>query len=88
MENLNFDTYPLVIPTWALSAIFNDDRSGLTDEDETKLNAFLGQIRRDLGSGHFSVPDDLENTDFRPFNDIDGRFGGETIIVDYLANKN
>ena len=38
----------MYLPTHWLTAIFNDDRSGFTDEDEKQYNAFI----KDMNSQH------------------------------------
>ena len=38
-----------------LTAIFNDDYSGLDDEEEQELNEFLDFTHENIGNGHWSI---------------------------------
>jgi len=68
-ENLvDFD-----IPEWAMSALINDDRSGLSDEDEAKLDEFINDVANQYGNAHFLLGDidGEDNLGFKHSNDID-----------------
>ena len=74
-----------VIPTWALSALINDDRSSLDDRDEKKLNLFFERIKLEYPEGYFSCPDfEVEIPYFSGYNDIDGYLGAEVVNVNYV----
>lgn len=61
-----------VIPNWALSALINADMSGLTDEDEAKINKFVDKTVAKYGYAIFSLPEDDElDLGFKYSNDID-----------------
>jgi hypothetical protein len=62
--------YEFIIPSWAISPLFNGDESGLDEEDSIKLDIFLDEVQREYGVGHWSREDDFE-PDFRTRNDID-----------------
>lgn len=51
------------IPVWSLSALINDDDSGLNDDDEQVLNEWLNDITHE--SLCFRLVDD-SNGDFNP----------------------
>ncbi len=70
------DICEFVIPEWALPALINGDFSGLSDEDEQKLNAFIDDTVQHYGNAHFHLPgsgteDDEYDLGFRHSNDID-----------------
>lgn len=60
---MNFDAYEYYVSEHWLPAIFNDDFSGLDDDDETILRDFLTSVQNECGHGHWSWPDD-EMEDF------------------------
>lgn len=61
------------IPTWAAPALINADESGLSDEDQQKLNAFVDRVVKQYGNANFMLGDidGEDNLGFRPTNDID-----------------
>lgn len=67
------------IPVWALSAIFNGDYTGLTDEDERVLDEWLNQewIK---GTTFEIVHDDCEN--FETYFSYYPAFGLGSDVVD------
>jgi len=68
-ENLiDFD-----IPEWAVSALINADESGLTDEDQAKLNVFVDGVVKQYGNANFMLGniDGEDNLGFKSINDID-----------------
>ena len=62
------------IPEWALPALINRDESGLSDEDQQKLNVFVNNVIKEYGNANFMLGDieGEDNLGFRPTNDIDG----------------
>lgn len=61
------------IPTWAVPALINADESGLSDEDQQKLNAFVDRVVKQFGNANFMLGD-IDGEDdlgFKPTNDID-----------------
>lgn len=72
-EAVEDDLYEFTIPEWAMSALINGDTSGLNDDDEKKLNRFIGNIISRYGNANFTLPknEDLDLGFCRP-NDIDG----------------
>ena len=71
-EEVSDDIYEFTIPEWAVSALINDDYTGLSDEDEAKLNKFVDNISVRYGNVHFSLPKDEEmDLGFCRKNDID-----------------
>ena len=75
-ENLSENKENLVdfdVPEWAMSALINDDRSGLSDEDEAKLDEFINDVVKQYGNAHFMLGDidGEDNLGFKQSNDID-----------------
>lgn len=71
-ELIEFD-----IPNWAISALINGDESGLTDEEQEKLNAFVDDVASKYGNANFMLPDENEiDLGFLRSNDIDN-LGGD-----------
>lgn len=71
-EDDDDDLVEFEIPNWALSALINGDESGLTDEDQEKLNAFVDDVVSKYGNAHFMMGDESEtDLGFRHSNDID-----------------
>ena len=75
-KNLNENKENLIdfdVPEWALSALINDDRSGLSDEDEAKLDKFVNDVAKQYGNAHFLLGDmdGEDNLGFKQSNDID-----------------
>ena len=61
-----------IIPDWAASALVNGDVSGLTDEDEVKIDNFINDIAMKHGNAQFIPADDDElDLGFKHTNDID-----------------
>ena len=77
------------IPVWALSALVNGDKSGLTDSEESAVEDFvyeLSEIRMDEDariSGLIFNP--LGEAYFSNRNDLDGQ-GGDVIQVEISGN--
>lgn len=69
----NEDLIEFDIPEWALSALINGDKSGLEDEDITKLNNFINQVVATYGNAIFMLGDidGEDNLGFKHKNDID-----------------
>lgn len=75
-KNLNENKENLVdfdVPEWAMPALINDDRSGLSDEDEAKLDEFINDVAKQYGNAHFMLGDidGEDNLGFKSSNDID-----------------
>lgn len=75
-ENMNEDMNNLIefdIPTWAVSALINADESGLSDEDQAKLNAFVQGVVDKYGNANFMLGDvdGKDDLGFQHSNDID-----------------
>lgn len=71
--NESDDLLEFDIPEWAVSALINGDYSGLSDEDEQKLNSFTQNVVQKFGNAHFMLGD-IEGSDdlgFKMSNDID-----------------
>lgn len=67
------DMVEYLVPEWSLSALVNGDFSGLSDEDEAKIEKFIKEVTSHYGNAHFIVGD-LEGEDnlgFKYRNDID-----------------
>lgn len=78
------------IPTWAVSAIYYDDYTGLTDEEEEAVKTLLYGIYKAMGKnfdlakvhGHWSVEPNVESH-FSWHNDIWSQ-GGDVIEMTYV----
>ena len=70
------------IPTFAVSAIINDDYSGINDDDEKAIKNFL-----DGFSGGFIADwsQNIDNPYFSAYNDILGYIGAEVVDVDFYS---
>jgi len=55
------EVYEYYVAECFLPAIFNNDYTGLDDEEERLLDAFLDEVREVHGDGHWSFPDDDES---------------------------
>ena len=77
---MTFETYEYTIPEWALCALINDDKSGLSDQDCLDLEEFLKTIP---GKGHWSYDCDFEAY-FSWSNDVNN-LGGN--VVDMIWNE-
>lgn len=71
--------YDFRIPTWAICPIVNGDVSGISEEDEKKLDNFLSSIPSG-GAWEFGNID--ENKSFSYYNDIDN-LGNDVIEAKY-----
>lgn len=78
--SINFEPIEYTLPEWALSAIFNGDTTGLSDDDERALEAFLNS--EDFSNGHWAYPEDLEAY-FSHSNDVDN-LGGNVVDVQFM----
>jgi len=71
-ELIEFD-----IPNWALSPLINGDESGLSDEEQEKLDAFVQDVVSKYGNANFMLANEDElDLGFLRSNDIDN-LGGE-----------
>jgi hypothetical protein len=60
------------IPNWALTALINDDISGLEEDDLDKLNRFTFETIAEYGNANFMMSDESEmDLGFKYSNDID-----------------
>ncbi len=72
-EEVDNDLVEYLVPEWALSALINGDFSGLSDEDEEKIEKFIKEVVKHYGNAHFMI-NDMEGEDnlgFKYRNDID-----------------
>ena len=72
-ENIS-DLMEYIVPDWALGALINGDYSGLSEEDEQKLEAFTDKVVARHGNAHFMIHAGGENDGnmgFRHSNDVD-----------------
>ena len=71
-ELIEFD-----IPNWAISPLINGDESGLNDEEQERLDAFVQDVMSKYGNANFMLADENElDLGFLRSNDIDN-LGGE-----------
>lgn len=63
MENIEDNSIIYWLPTYWAAHIFNDDYSGLSDDEENQIREFLENIE-----GHL-VSADFEQEEFTPFPD-------------------
>jgi hypothetical protein len=71
------------VPTWSLSAIINDDWSGLLTDERAQLKEFLNGLPK----GSFSPPDDEDEPYLHGSNAINN-LAGEVIILTYVYDFN
>ena len=74
--------YEYTLPAWALPAIVNGDTSGLTDQEEAALDAFLEEVAASFGVGHWAPADEEPEEYFRWSNDI--RLGEGGLVEDWI----
>jgi len=71
-EDTDSSTVDFTVPTWALSALIDGDYSGLTDEEERKVDHFIKRIEGRYGNAMFmSDNEDLDGDNTSRTNDID-----------------
>jgi hypothetical protein len=63
------DLIEFTVPEWAMSALINGDYSGLSDEDEAKIDEFVNDTVQEFGNANFMDGD--EDLGFCRSNDID-----------------
>jgi hypothetical protein len=68
-EELEDELIDFTVPDWSMGALINGDYSGLSDEDEAKVNEFVDEVSRIYGNAMFM--DANEDLGFCPRNDID-----------------
>lgn len=73
LENEFGESEPLAfrIPTWALTAIVNNDIDTLNEEEEVKLDKFLNALVAEYGNAHLMLGDEDDKLGFCHSNDID-----------------
>jgi hypothetical protein len=91
-ENINEDMNDLIefdIPTWAVSALINADESGLSDEDQFKLDNFVQDVVNKYGNANFMLGDvdGKDDLGFQHSNDIDN-LGSEVYRLYINPTKN
>ena len=65
------------IPTWALTALINDDYSGLAESDCEQLDKFCDSLNQ---AGYYGAPCSWVDVDFCYFNDMD-KFGSDCHLM-------
>ncbi len=73
-----WDVIEYTVPEWALSALFNGDTSGLEDEDEAAIAAFLKNEKLSEQQGHWSYGSENNEPYFSHTNDIHNL--GDTVV--------
>jgi hypothetical protein len=68
-EDLEDDLIEFTIPEWAMPVLINGDYSGLSDEDEAKIDEFVNDTVKEFGNANFMDGD--EDLGFLRSNDID-----------------
>jgi hypothetical protein len=73
MDNHDTDLNEYIVPDWAMSALINGDYSGLSDEDEQKLEMFIKEVTSENGNANFMLGDidGKDDLGFKHSNDID-----------------
>jgi hypothetical protein len=79
-EEMDDNVYEYEVPDWALSALINGDISGLSDEDEQKIERFINQVVNEVGNANFYGGSEEDSLGFRRSNDIDN-LGSEVYKV-------
>lgn len=87
-EEIENDLIEYDIPSWAMSALINGDYSGLSEEDEEKLNKFTSEVVSANGNANFMLGDieGKDNLGFKHYNDIDN-LGGDVYRLYIKPNK-
>jgi hypothetical protein len=67
MAKHKIKTYTLMLPTHWASPLVNGDETGLEDEDQAQLDAFVNDMVRTYGSCH--CVDVSEDTEFMRWHD-------------------
>ena len=75
------NTIEFTLPDWTLCPLFNDDNSGLEDEDIKKLVAFITCNKNKYGT-FYAISATENEGDFKHTNDLD-RLGGNCQIVTF-----
>lgn len=84
---MKFEQYEYRVGAHFLSALFNGDTSGLSDEEERELAAWEASVRGETGgAGHWATLDDDDATDFTVC-DVTG-MGSDTRRVAYMVPTN
>lgn len=65
-----WETIEYTVPEWALSALFNGDTSGLEEDDEAAIAAFLESEKLFEERGHWSYDSEKNEPYFSHTNDI------------------
>lgn len=88
LEKEENDLIEYEVPEWSLSALINGDYSGLSDEDENKLNNFTKQVSSEYGNANFILGDveHKDNLGFKYKNDIDN-LGGNVYVLYIKPSK-
>lgn len=83
------DLLEFKIPDWSLSAIVNGDFSGLSDDDEDKLNKFLDRLTEEYGNSNLMLPPNERDLEphFTWRNDVDGHLGANVITMYLRPSK-
>jgi hypothetical protein len=73
MGDYDTDLNEYIVPDWAMSALINGDYSGLSDEDEQKLEMFIKEVITQNGNANFMLGDvdGKDDLGFKHSNDID-----------------
>jgi len=82
------DEYEYRIPARYLSALINEDYSGLLDFDETCLNKFLDRVSAEVGEGKYGMwvlPDDCDP--FFSWNNDVHNLGDDCYDVKFITFK-
>ena len=73
MGDYDTDLNEYIVPDWAMPALINGDYSGLSDEDEQKLEMFIKEVITQNGNANFMLGDidGKDDLGFKHSNDID-----------------
>jgi len=79
-EEMDDNVYEYEVPDWALPTLINGDSSGISDEDEQKIERFINQVVNEVGNANFYGGSEEDGLGFRRSNDIDN-LGSEVYKV-------
>ncbi len=79
-------TIKFFIPEWAVSALINDDPSGLSMDEMNLLSLFSAKVTETYKQGYFTAPDDDSEAYFRHGNDVD-KLAGNVYEITYVIMR-
>jgi len=81
-----FTTYEFTVPDYYLCALILGDFSGLSDEEEREIQAFIDEVAKKYGHANFTYTEC--DSYFHHRNDINALAGDVTTITLTIKNPN